>query len=341
MYRLLKIILFRLDPERAHYFTMWCFMALLKIPGIKWLMRSIFLVNRPELSKTVAGLSFLNPVGLAAGFDKNAHFLEPMAVLGFSHIEVGTVTPRPQPGNPKPRLFRLIQSRGLINRMGFNNDGVDAMAERLKKKRPQGLIVGANIGKNKDTPNENAVDDYLICFKTLYSLVDYFTVNVSSPNTPGLRELQDKEPLTRLLTSLQKENISNKPLFLKIAPDLTSTQLDEIVEIVIASQFTGIIATNTTIERQGLKESKEKIDAIGAGGLSGEPVLEKAVSVVKYVKEKSKGQLVIIGVGGIADADSAKKHFDAGADLVQLYTGLIYTGPGVVKKIAKGIEHSA
>jgi len=323
-----------MDPERAHYFTMWCFMALLKIPGIKWVMRRIYQVDRPELRKTVAGLSFSNPIGLAAGFDKNAHFLEPMAVLGFSHIEVGTVTPRPQPGNPKPRLFRLIQSKGLINRMGFNNDGVKAMGERLKKKRPAGLIVGANIGKNKDTPNENAADDYLICFKALYSLVDYFTVNVSSPNTPGLRELQDKEPLTRLLTSLQKENFSNKPLFLKIAPDLTSTQLDEIVEIVIASKFKGIIATNTTITREGLKESKQKIDSLGAGGLSGEPVLEKAVGVVKYIKEKSKDQLVIIGVGGISDADSAKKHFDAGADLVQLYTGLIYSGPAVVKKIA-------
>lgn len=331
-----------MDPERAHYITLWCFMALLKIPGCKWLIKSIFQVNQPALRKTVAGLSFSNLVGLAAGFDKNAHFLEPMALLGFSHIEVGTVTPRPQPGNPKPRLFRLIQSKGLINRMGFNNDGVESMAERLRKKRPAGLIIGANIGKNKDTPNEKAADDYLICFKALYTLVDYFTVNVSSPNTPGLRELQDKEPLTRLLTSLQQENISNKPLFLKIAPDLTTSQLDEIVEIVIASKFTGIIATNTTIERDGLKESKEKIDSIGAGGLSGEPVLEKAVGVVKYIKDKSYGRLVIIGVGGISDAATAKKHMDAGADLVQLYTGLIYTGPGVVKKIlARSKEQGA
>jgi dihydroorotate dehydrogenase len=204
MYWLLKIFLFRMDPERAHYFTMWCFMALLKIPGIKWLLSSIYRPSRLVRSKTVAGLTFTNPVGLAAGFDKNARFLKAMAVLGFSHIEVGTVTPRPQPGNPKPRLFRLIKSKGLINRMGFNNDGVEAMAKRLKKKRPQGLIVGANIGKNKDTPNDQAVNDYLICFRKLYSLVDYFTVNVSSPNTPGLRELQDKEPLTRLLTSLQQ-----------------------------------------------------------------------------------------------------------------------------------------
>ena len=322
-----------MDPEKAHYFTMWCFMALLKIPGLKWLLKSIYQPSKPQLGKTVAGLHFTNPIGLAAGFDKNARFLKAMAVLGFSHIEVGTVTPRPQPGNPKPRLFRLIKSRGLINRMGFNNDGVEEMARRLKKKRPAGLIVGANIGKNKDTPNDSAVNDYLICFKALYSLVDYFTVNVSSPNTPGLRELQGKEPLTRLLNSLQQENISNKPIFLKIAPDLTHEQLDEIVDIVISSKFTGIIATNTTIDRNGLKESKEVVASIGAGGLSGEPVREKAVDVVKYIKEKSAGRLVIIGVGGISDAASAKKHFDAGADLVQLYTGLIYTGPAVVKKI--------
>lgn len=259
-----------------------------------------------------------------------------MEVLGFSHVEVGTVTPRPQAGNPKPRLFRLVQSNALINRMGFNNDGVDAMVERLKKKRPGGLIIGANIGKNKDTPNENAASDYLICFKGLYPYVDYFTVNVSSPNTPGLRELQDKEPLTHLLSSLQKENISNKPLFLKIAPDLNENQLDEIVEIVMATRFTGIIATNTTIERSGLKESKEKVDAIGAGGLSGEPILQKSVNVVKYIKEKSRGELVIIGAGGIHDAASAQMHLNAGADLIQLYTGLIYTGPSVVKRILRG-----
>ncbi len=286
----------------------------------------------------MAGLTFSNPVGLAAGFDKNARFLQPMSVLGFSHIEIGTVTPRPQPGNPKPRLFRLIRSQALINRMGFNNDGVEAIAERLKKKRPAGLIVGANIGKNKDTPNENAANDYLICFKTLYHLADYFTINVSSPNTPGLRELQDKEPLTQLLNSLQQKNFSHKPLFLKIAPDLTNTQLDEIIDIVINAKFTGIIATNTTIDRKGLKESKTKVESIGAGGLSGVPLLEKASSMVNYVKTKSDGKLVIIGTGGIHDAASAKQHLEAGADLMQLYTGLIYEGPGVVKKITRGLR---
>jgi dihydroorotate dehydrogenase len=338
MYWLLKFFLFRMDPERAHYFTMRSFMALLMIPGLKWLLQTIYKPSHLQGSKTVAGLSFTNPIGLAAGFDKNARFLKAMAVLGFSHIEVGTVTPRPQPGNPKPRLFRLKKSKGLINRMGFNNDGVEEMARRLKKKRPAGLIVGANIGKNKDTPNDSAVNDYLISFRALYSLVDYFTVNVSSPNTPGLRELQGKEPLTRLLNSLQQENASNKPMFLKIAPDLTHEQLNEIVDIVISSKFTGIIATNTTIDRSGLKETKEVVAGIGAGGLSGEPVLEKAVDVVKYIKEKSAGQLVIIGVGGISDGASAKQHLDAGADLIQLYTGLIYEGPAIVKKILKSLR---
>jgi dihydroorotate dehydrogenase len=325
-----------MDPEKAHYFTMWCFMALLKIPGGHWLMCSFFQWDDPKLKTKISGLEFSNRIGLAAGFDKNARFMEAMSVLGFSHVEVGTVTPRPQEGNPKPRLFRLIQSKALINRMGFNNDGVEAMVERLKNKRPAGLIIGANIGKNKDTPNENAASDYVICFKALYQYVDYFTVNVSSPNTPGLRELQDREPLTHLLSSLQKENISNKPLFLKIAPDLTASQLDEIVEIVISARFTGIIATNTTIERSGLTEPKEKVDAIGAGGLSGEPILQQSVLVVKYIKEKSHGELVIIGVGGIHDATSAQMHLDAGADLIQLYTGLIYTGPSVVKRILRG-----
>lgn len=333
MYRLLKFFLFRIDPERAHYITMWWFMLALRIPGVSAILRSVFKPKGDLLTRQMAGMTFSNPVGLAAGFDKNARFLHAMAVLGFSHVEVGTVTPKPQPGNDKPRLFRLIQSQALINRMGFNNDGVDVMAERLKKKRPEGLIVGANIGKNKITPNENAVDDYLQCFKVLYDLVDYFTVNVSSPNTPGLRELQDKEPLTRLLTSLQEENVKQKPVFLKIAPDLTMQQLDEIVGIILETKLTGVIATNTTIERTGLLETKEVIEQIGAGGLSGVPVLEKAVHVVKYLKEKSRGKFFIIGVGGIHDHASMNLHVDAGADLVQVYTGLIYEGPFLVKRI--------
>ncbi len=341
MYRLLKFFLFRIDPEKAHYITMWWFMALLKIPGVKALMKSLFSTANPSLERTVAGMKFSNPIGLAAGFDKNGLFLHAMSTLGFSHIEVGTITPRPQEGNPKPRLFRLIKSRALINRMGFNNDGVEVLAARLKQKRPAGLIVGANIGKNKITPNEEAVNDYLTCFTTLYDLVDYFTVNVSSPNTPGLRSLQEKEPLTKLLSTLQEHNLKSKPVFLKIAPDLTEQQLDEIVEIIIDTKLTGVIATNTTITRDGLKESKETIESIGAGGLSGAPILNMSTSVVRYLKEKSKGQFVIIGVGGIEDYSSAKQHLDAGADLIQVYSGFIYTGPGLVKGILKSIMQRA
>jgi dihydroorotate dehydrogenase len=340
MYRLLKVILFKIDPEKAHYITMWWFMALLKLPGVKPLFKALFQTKHPSLEKTVAGMKFSNPVGLAAGFDKNGLFLHAMSVLGFSHIEVGTITPRPQSGNPKPRLFRLIKSRALINRMGFNNDGVEVLAERLKKKRPAGLILGANIGKNKDTPNEDAVSDYVKCFTALYELVDYFTVNVSSPNTPGLRSLQEKEPLTRLLSTLQGHNLKNKPVFLKIAPDLTHEQLDEIVEIVQHTKLTGVIATNTTIARNGLKETKEHVDSIGAGGLSGAPVLEMSSTVVRYLKEKSNGAFVIIGVGGIEDYASAKKHLDAGADLIQVYTGFIYTGPALVKAILRKMQIS-
>jgi dihydroorotate dehydrogenase len=337
MYRLLKFFLFRLDPEKAHYFTMWWFMALLKIPGVKAVFKSLFSVSHPALERTVAGLKFSNPVGLAAGFDKNGLYLNAMATLGFSHIEVGTITPRPQGGNPKPRLFRLIQSRALINRMGFNNDGVEVLAKRLEGKRPDGLIVGANIGKNKDTSNEDATYDYLVCFERLYDLVDYFTINVSSPNTPGLRALQDKEPLTQLLTALQGNNHDSKPVFLKIAPDLTQEQLHEIVDIIIETELTGVIATNTTITRDGLKESKEFVEACGAGGLSGAPVLNRAVSVVRYLKEKSNNRFVVIGVGGIEDYASARQHLDAGADLIQVYSGFIYTGPGLVKGILKGL----
>jgi dihydroorotate dehydrogenase len=262
-----------------------------------------------------------------------------MAILGFSHIEVGTITPLPQPGNPKPRLFRLPQSRALINRMGFNNDGVEMLAQRLKQKRPKGLIIGANIGKNKDTPNEDAVVDYLHCFITLYDLVDYFTINVSSPNTPGLRSLQAKEPLTKILTAIQDENEKSIPIFLKIAPDLSFDQLDEIAEIIIDTKLSGVIATNTTISREGLKESGEKIASFGDGGLSGAPILSRTISILSYLKEKSKGRFAIIGVGGITDYASAQQHLDAGADLIQVYSGLIYSGPMLVKRILLGMKN--
>lgn len=340
MYRLLKILLFRLDPERAHHLTMGWLTALIRIPGMAFLLRLLYAPAAQGMEKKIGGMTFRHPVGLAAGFDKDARYLRAMALLGFSHVEVGTVTPRPQTGNPKPRLFRLVRSRALINRMGFNNAGVEAMALRLKRPRPAGLRVGANIGKNKDTPNEQAVQDYLVCFQKLYALVDYFTVNVSSPNTPGLRALQDKEPLTRLLTTLQEHNPGRKPVFLKIAPDLSVAQLDDIVQIVMDTGITGVIATNTTIAREGLLEPARQIESIGAGGLSGEPLLKKSMEVVQYLSRKSHGRFVIIGAGGIHDAESARGHLSAGADLLQLYTGLIYTGPSVVQEIIRGISRT-
>lgn len=309
----------------------------MKVPGFSTIFQSTFTLNHTSLYRKVAGLQFKNPVGLAAGFDKDGKYVAAMAMLGFSHIEIGTVTPLSQHGNPKPRLFRLIQSRALINRMGFNNDGVEALAQRLQKIKVKDLVIGANIGKNKDTPNEQAVNDYLICFRRLYDLVDYFTVNVSSPNTPGLRALQDREPLTHLLSSLQAENKNNKPIFLKIAPDLTTQQLDEIVEIILDTNLSGIIATNTTITRNNLKEDPSQVESVGAGGLSGAPILTMSENVVRYISQRSEKRFAVIGVGGIEDFSSAQNHLAAGADLVQVYSGLIYTGPGLVKQILKGL----
>ncbi|TAE50481.1 MAG: quinone-dependent dihydroorotate dehydrogenase, partial [Cytophagales bacterium] len=290
----------------------------------------------------VAGITFPNLVGLAAGFDKNAEAIDELALLGFGFIEIGTVTPRPQAGNPTPRLFRLPKDTGIINRMGFNNDGVEKVVERLKKRKST-IIVGGNIGKNKDTPNEKAIDDYLICLKALYQYVDYFTVNVSSPNTPNLRDLQEKEPLLRLLNTLQNEvNHQNikKPIFLKIAPDLSETQLEEIVEVVIESKLAGIIATNTTIQRNDLLTSKEEIDKIGAGGLSGLPVKDVSTKVVQFLKEKSQNKFTIIGVGGISSGEDAQQKISAGADLIQVYSGLIYQGPSLVKKILNYLSYN-
>ena len=286
------------------------------------------------------GLKFENPVGLAAGFDKDGKYYRQMAALGFGFIEIGTVTPKPQGGNPQPRLFRLPKDKALINRMGFNNEGVDAMVERLKGKRPKGVIIGGNIGKNKVTPNEEAVNDYAICFEKLFDLVDYFVVNVSSPNTPGLRELQDKEPLTKLLSHLQKLNNqkpAQKPILLKIAPDLTNEQLDDIIDIVKDTKLEGVIATNTTIAREPLTTSKETIESIGNGGLSGAPLKQRSTEVIRYLYEKSGKQLFIIGVGGIDNPDEAIEKLNAGASLVQIYSGMVYYGPGLVKDICKKI----
>jgi dihydroorotate dehydrogenase len=302
-------------------------------------MKGLYQFERKDLEREVFGLKFKNPVGLAAGFDKNGEFIEEFANFGFGFIEVGTVTPLPQPGNDKPRMFRLPKDEALINRMGFNNKGVDVLARKLKNVRREGLIIGGNIGKNKNTPNEDAVSDYVKCFDALFDVVDYFVVNVSSPNTPGLRELQEKEPLMHILNTLQNKNLKNgisRPILLKIAPDLTNSQLDDIVEIVQETKIAGLIATNTTISRANLQTTDLVVNE--AGGLSGKPVKNKSTEVIKYLHQKSKGSFPIIGVGGIHSAKDAQEKLDAGASLVQVYTGFIYEGPGLVKSILKGIK---
>jgi len=344
MYFLLKPILFKFDPEKVHYFVTRNLKRFNRIPGGAALSRAIWAINDPRLEKEVFGLKFKNPVGLAAGFDKNADVISEMANLGFGFIEVGTVTPLPQDGNPKPRMFRLPADGGLINRMGFNNMGMDAVAEHIaayRKNTPtsqKGIIIGGNIGKNKVTPNEEAVNDYIKCFDKLFDLVDYFVVNVSSPNTPGLRELQEKEPLMNLLSTLQQRNSKNgisRPILLKIAPDLTNTQLDDIVGIVQQSGIAGVIATNTTISRENLV-SPDKLKT-EMGGLSGKPVTQRSTEVIKYLSQRSKGAFPIIGVGGIHSPEDALDKLAAGASLVQLYTGFIYEGPGVIGRINKAV----
>ncbi|MEZ4884991.1 MAG: quinone-dependent dihydroorotate dehydrogenase [Chitinophagales bacterium] len=335
----LRPLLFLLSPEKAHAFTLFSFEVLLKIPFLQYFLKSYYTVQHPKLQQKLFGLTFPNPVGLAAGFDKDGKHLEAMECLGFGFIEVGTTTPLPQSGNPKPRLFRLSKDKGLINRMGFNNEGVLALKERLSKRKSK-LIIGGNIGKNKITPNEEAVSDYEKCFEALFEVVDYFVVNVSSPNTPNLRALQDKEPLTALLQHLQNLNSqkpNRKPILLKIAPDLTNEQLDDIIAIVAGTQIDGVIATNTTIDREGLKENKDKIAAIGSGGLSGQPLAKRSTEVIRYLSEKSNRAFPIIAVGGIYTPQDAAEKLDAGASLLQVYTGLIYEGPGMIRAINKGI----
>lgn len=330
-----------LDPERAHYVSLDVFRFLLRVPLLNRLIKRLVGIEKNEAPVEFLGLTFKNCVGLAAGFDKDARYLHEFAAMGFGFIEVGTVTPLPQPGNDKPRLFRLIPDKAIINRMGFNNLGVDPMIGRLKN-RPEGIIIGGNIGKNKLTPNEDAVKDYDICFTKLYDYVDYFVVNVSSPNTPGLRELQEKEPLQKLLLHLMQlraefvqQGKKQKPVLLKIAPDLTNSQLDDIIAIFKTVKLDGIVATNTTIERKGLSTSKNEIERIGAGGLSGEPVEESSTRVLHYLYTQSQQTIPLIGVGGIHDAASAKRKFNAGAQLVQVYTGFIYEGPSLITQIVR------
>jgi len=339
MYSLLKGFLFLFQPERAHYITSGVLNFIFKIPGVKLIWESIYIVKHPSLERKVFGLTFPNPIGLAAGFDKDAKMYSDLFSCGFGFIEIGTVTPKSQPGNPKPRLFRLKEDHAIINRMGFNNGGVDVCYERLKN-RNRNLIVGGNIGKNKWTENEDAVQDYLICFNTLFDVVDYFVVNVSSPNTPGLRDLQEKEPLLRLLSTLSLENKTKtvtKPILLKIAPDLTDGQLDDIIDIVKESGIDGVIATNTTISREGLKIDRSSIENIGAGGLSGKPLTKRSTEVIRYLSNKSDNAFPIIGVGGIHSVEDAHEKLNAGAALIQLYTGFIYEGPSLIKKINKSL----
>lgn len=339
MYKsLIRPILFGFDPEEIHHFSFSSIRFINKIPGVSSLIRSMYHVNDKRLERDVFGLKFKNPVGLAAGFDKDAKLYNELSNFGFGFIEIGTLTPKAQDGNPKKRLFRLLEDSAIINRMGFNNGGVLEAVERLKKNK--GVLIGGNIGKNKVTPNEEAVKDYEICFEALYDYVDYFVVNVSSPNTPGLRELQDKEPLTKLLMVLQNMNQQKpkqKPILLKIAPDLTDDQLLDIIEIVKDSKIAGVIATNTTISREGL-QSANKVET---GGLSGKPLTKRSTEVIRFLSEKSNKAFPIIGVGGIHTAEDALEKLEAGASLVQLYTGFIYEGPALVKAINKKILEKA
>jgi len=344
MYKsIVRPLLFLVDPERIHHFTFRLLKFSGRIPGWNAINQLLFTKKDSRLERQLLGLRFKNPVGLAAGFDKDAKLIDELASFGFGFIEIGTLTPKAQPGNDKPRLFRLPQDQALINRMGFNNGGVAEAVERLKK-RNSDVIVGGNIGKNKVTPNDNAFEDYNYCFEALYPYVDYFVVNVSSPNTPGLRELQEKEPLKKLMSqvkALSEAKRKPKPVVLKIAPDLTLSQLDDIVEILKETNTDGVIATNTTISREGLITSKEEIDQIGAGGLSGKPVALKSTEVIRYLRAKLGAAYPIIGVGGILSPDDALEKLKAGADLVQIYTGFIYEGPGFVKKINEAILLSA
>lgn len=394
MYKLIRKFLFLFDPEWVHYFSMNCLRLICSIPFAKRFVHHQFSANNQLLEKKFLGIRFKNPVGLGAGFDKNARYLNELEALGFGFVEIGTVTPKPQAGNEKPRLFRLPKDKALINRMGFNNDGVEVIVERLrewlimnvkrgldKRQTASGasqslkgdespitplssrLVIGGNIGKNKITPNEDAWMDYEICFTALHPYVDYFVVNVSSPNTPGLRALQEKESLRKILTNLQKLNASiansenpikdtqsfnihsaynhprlqPKPILLKIAPDLTQEQIDDVIDLAIEIKLDGLVTTNTTISREGLLTDAAIIEAIGSGGLSGLPVQKRSTEIVQYIHQKTNGQIPVIASGGIFTAADAKEKIVAGATLVQVWTGFVYEGPAIVKNICSSL----
>jgi dihydroorotate dehydrogenase len=331
--------LFLLQPETAHRLVFKILKCLFKVPFLKTFFRRLYYFEAPGLSREVFGIRFPNPVGLAAGMDKDAELVDELANIGFGFIEIGAITPEPQSGNAKPRLFRIKKDNALINRMGFNNKGIDVAVQNLHKKK-SGVIVGGNIGKNKWTESEDAIRDFETCFEKLFDHVDYFSINVSSPNTPGLRDLQEKDPLKKLLERLQQLNSTKqkpKPILLKIAPDLTLGQLDDIVEIVKATKIDGVIATNTTTERINLTIDNKKISRIGMGGLSGKPLRDRSTEVIRYLRQKSEGKFHIIGVGGIMNPDDAIDKLMAGASLIQVYTGFVYKGPGLIKKINKKI----
>jgi dihydroorotate dehydrogenase len=342
MYKWLRSLLFIFPPESVHHFSMFILNAISATAPGRFLLRKAFSCDHISVQKKIAGITFKNPVGLAAGFDKNAKYLQ---TLGFGFVEIGTVTPVAQPGNPKPRLFRLKKDNALINRMGFNNDGVDIVAARLKKWREKSpssgndtLRIGGNIGKNKATPNENAWMDYLICFEKLFPWVDYFVVNVSSPNTPGLRELQEKESLRKILTTLQEVNFkqaNQKPLFLKISPELTITQLNDVIELAEEIRLDGLVACNTSISRDGLLSDRSELERIGAGGLSGDPLVKKSNDFIRYISEKTNYRMPVIGSGGIRLVEDAIEKINAGSGLIQIWTGFIYEGPSLVKRILK------
>ncbi|HEU4634233.1 MAG TPA: quinone-dependent dihydroorotate dehydrogenase [Flavisolibacter sp.] len=362
MYKILRSLLFLLPAETAHYFSMNILKAFCSVGLLRKIISRQFSVPGTALARNFFGLNFVNPVGLGAGFDKNAKYLRELKTLGFGFVEIGTVTPRPQAGNDRPRLFRLPKDEALINRMGFNNDGVDVVAKRLKIWREKDrrwhrgnnrktsapgqqnyFLIGGNIGKNKTTPNEDAWKDYEICFRTLHPYVDFFVVNVSSPNTPGLRELQEKDSLSRILTHLQQLNqgfTEQKPILLKIAPDLTLSQTDDVIELAQKINLDGLVATNTTISREELKTPDAELQTVGAGGLSGRPLQKHSTKIVQYIHQKTNGSIPVIGSGGIFTGEDARQKFSAGAVLVEVWTGFIYEGPFIVKRICKALQAS-
>lgn len=340
MYKLLiRPLLFLFDPEKVHHFTFSFLKYSFRIPFVKSLVKSSFTVEHPSLERNLFGLKFKNPVGLGAGFDKNALLIGELESFGFGFIEIGTVTPNAQKGNPKKRLFRLKEDQGIINRMGFNNDGVETIVKRLKQLNSN-VIIGGNIGKNTNSFTDQYTDDYLRCFKELHPHVDYFVLNVSCPNVGSMAKLQDKDYLVELISAVQKSNKTfkiQKPILLKIAPDLNEVQLQEVIDIVAETKIDGVIASNTSMNREGLKASKEQLTEIGNGGLSGQPVKDKSTSVIRFLAEKSNKAFPIIGIGGIHSANDALEKIAAGADLVQIFTGFIYEGPSLVKKINKAL----